>query len=57
MFYKTERFPYDLAVTAISLRCRLTAPDAFQFRSDGGWTDGWAQEAIYSSTGMSTRPW
>ena len=54
-FCKTERFPYDLAVTAILLRCRLIAPGAFRFRSDGDWTDDWAQDATYPATGMSTR--
>ena len=55
MFCKTESFPYDLAVTAILLRCRLIAPDAFQVASDGDWGDEWAQDATYPPTGMSTR--
>jgi hypothetical protein len=54
-FCKTERFPYDLAVTAILLRCRLIAPDAFWFGSDGDWDDDWDEDATWPSTGLSTR--
>lgn len=54
-FCKTGRFPYDLAVTAILLRCRLIAPDAFCFGSDGDWNDDWAEDATWPSTGLSTR--
>ncbi|HEY4023791.1 MAG TPA: hypothetical protein VGM75_34265 [Pseudonocardiaceae bacterium] len=55
VFCKTERFPYDLAVTAVLLRCRTIAPDVFALRSDGDWTDDWAQEATYPATGLNTR--
>lgn len=55
VFCKTERLPYDVAVTAILLRCHLIAPDAFAFDSDGGWTDDWAQEACWPATGLNTR--
>ena len=55
MFCKTERFPYDLAVTAILLRCRLIAPDAFRIHSDGDWDTDWGQDATYPPTGLSTR--
>ena len=47
-FCKTERRPYDLAVTAILLRCRLLAPDEFRLASDGTWHE-WA---ITTSRGL-----
>jgi hypothetical protein len=40
-FCKTGRFPYDLAVMAVLLRCHLLAPDAFTFHSDGRWDEDW----------------
>ena len=40
-FCKTERRPYDLAVTAILLRCKLLAPHEFRIASDGTWQE-WA---------------
>ena len=39
----TRRKPYDLAVTAVLLRCRLLLPDVFHVRSDGGWDVEWAR--------------
>jgi hypothetical protein len=54
-FCKTERFPYDLAVTAILLRCRCIAPEAFLLSSDGDWEKDWSQDATYPPTGLSTR--
>jgi hypothetical protein len=54
-FCKTERYPYDLAVTAILLRCRSIAPDAFFVSSDGDWDDDWSQDATHPPTGLSTR--
>jgi hypothetical protein len=38
----TGRHPYDLAVTAILLRCHLLLRDDFAIRSDGGWDTDWA---------------
>lgn len=55
LFCKTERFPYDLAVTAIMLRCRIIAADAFVMHSDGDWAEDWGQPATYPDTGLSTR--
>lgn len=54
-FCKTERYPYDVAVTAILLRCHLLAPDAFAIHSDGRWDEDWAQEACWPATGLNTR--
>jgi hypothetical protein len=44
-FCKTHRFPYDLAVCAILLRCHRLAPEAFSIDSDGDWDDEWADGA------------
>lgn len=55
LFCKTERFPYDVAVTAILLRCRIIAPDAFIMHSDGDWDEDWGEEATYPDTGLNTR--
>jgi hypothetical protein len=38
----TGRHPYDLAVTAILLRCHLLLGDDFAIRSEGGWDTDWA---------------
>ncbi|MFD0972600.1 hypothetical protein [Plantactinospora endophytica] len=40
-FCKTGRHPYDLAVTAILLRCHRLLPDGFAIHSDGGWDTEW----------------
>ncbi|KUL25832.1 hypothetical protein [Actinoplanes awajinensis] len=40
-FCKTHRRPYDLAVTATLLRCRLLAPHALTLSSDGAWNRQW----------------
>ena len=40
-FCKTGRRPYDLAVTAVLLRCRLLLPDVFLIGSDGDWDGEW----------------
>lgn len=54
-FCKTERFPYDLAVTAILLRCSSLVPDTFLVHSDGDWTEEWLRDATCPPTGMSAR--
>jgi hypothetical protein len=41
-FCKTDRQPYDLAVTAILLRCHLLAPQSFRISSDSSWAE-WAE--------------
>lgn len=40
-FCKTQARPYDLAVTAVLLRCYQLCPDAFVLSSDGDWTSDW----------------
>lgn len=40
-FCKTNRQPYDLAVTATLLRAHLLAPHALALSSDGGWDRQW----------------
>ncbi|MFC6018816.1 hypothetical protein ACFP2T_21720 [Plantactinospora solaniradicis] len=40
-FCKTGRHPYDLAVTAILLRCHRLLPDGFAIHSDGAWDAEW----------------
>ncbi|AVT40223.1 hypothetical protein [Plantactinospora sp. BB1] len=40
-FCKTGRHPYDLAVSAILLRCHRLLPDGFAIHSDGGWDAEW----------------
>ncbi|GAA4609566.1 hypothetical protein BJY16_007388 [Actinoplanes octamycinicus] len=40
-FCKTNRQPYDLAVTATLLRCHLLAPYALLLSSDGSWNRQW----------------
>jgi hypothetical protein len=40
-FCKTGRRPYDLAVAAVLLRCRLLLPGVFRIGSDGGWEREW----------------
>lgn len=40
-FCKTGRHPYDLAVTAILLRCHRLLPDGFAIHSDGAWDTEW----------------
>lgn len=54
-FCKTERFPYDLAVTAVLLRCTSLAPNTFLLHSDGEWTEEWLRDATYPPTGLSSR--
>jgi hypothetical protein len=44
-FCATRRKPYDLAVAAVLLRCRLLLPDVFGIRSDGAWDVEWARGA------------
>lgn len=44
-FCKTNRKPYDIAVTSILLRCRHLAPDAFIIASDGAWEHEWRHGA------------
>jgi hypothetical protein len=47
-FCKTNAKPYDLAVTAILLRCRLLLPDTVALRSDGDWDTHWRDgRAVY----------
>jgi len=38
---RTGRKPYDLAVTAILLRCVQLVPEVFLIDSDGGWDTDW----------------
>ncbi len=40
-FCKTNRLPYDLAVTAVLLRCHLLVPHALTISSDGSWNSQW----------------
>ncbi|MEV0269841.1 hypothetical protein AB0H43_13770 [Hamadaea sp. NPDC050747] len=44
-FVKTQRRPYDLAVTSILLRAHVLAPDVFAIGSDGHWADEWTTPA------------
>jgi len=44
---KTARLPYDLAVTAVLLRCHMLLPAAFAIHSDGAWDEEW----LYGATG------
>ena len=44
-FCTTGRKPYDLAVSAILLRCALLLPQAFAISSDGAWDREWAYGA------------
>jgi hypothetical protein len=39
---RTGAKPYDLAVTALLLRCVQLLPDVFALDSDGGWDTDWA---------------
>lgn len=56
MSCKTERFPCDVAVTAILLRCHLIALDAFLVNSDGDWDQEWAEDMTSPPTaGLSSR--
>ncbi|MEJ3741790.1 hypothetical protein WEI85_00610 [Actinomycetes bacterium KLBMP 9797] len=41
----TGRKPYDLAVTAVLLRCTLLLPHAFAIASDGAWDREWVHGA------------
>lgn len=45
-FCKTGRRPYDLAVAAVLLRCRLLLPDVFPIASDGDWDGEWAHGVL-----------
>lgn len=54
-FCKTECYPYDLAVTAILLRCHQIAPEAFQLDSDGEWDEDWGKDAPCPPVRQSTR--
>jgi hypothetical protein len=45
-FRKTDREPYDLAVAAVLLRCRVLLPDIFSIASDGAWEREWAGGAM-----------
>ncbi|HTZ62681.1 MAG TPA: hypothetical protein VMB51_01100 [Solirubrobacteraceae bacterium] len=44
---KTNRKPYDIAVTSILLRCRHLAPNAFVIASDGAWEREWQHGALH----------
>jgi hypothetical protein len=50
-FCKTGRRPYDVAVTAVLLRCHLLLPDVFLIGSDGHWDHEWLTSAIPDSDG------
>jgi hypothetical protein len=54
-FCKTERFPYDVAVAAILLRCHILAPQAFLIASDGQWDEEWREDLTWPRTGLSAR--
>jgi len=45
-FCKTGQRPYDLAVAAVLLRCRLLLPTVFLIRSDGNWDGEWARGVV-----------
>jgi hypothetical protein len=53
----TRRKPYDLAVAAVLLRCRLLLPEVFWIRSDGAWEVEWARGASCAggSAGIGAR--
>lgn len=53
---KTQRMPYDIAVTSILLRCRHLAPDAFVIGSDGDWEREWRHGAMYWAPGCERGP-
>lgn len=55
MFCKTDRFPYDLAVAAVLLRCRLQLPEVILIRSDGGWDGEWRHGAMPDVTAVGAR--
>jgi hypothetical protein len=56
MICKTERFPCDVAVCAVLLRCHLLALAAFLIDSDGDWDKEWANGTGWPPTeGMSAR--
>jgi hypothetical protein len=44
-FCDTRRAPYDVAVTAVLLRCHLLAPTAFTISSEGDWDREWRHGA------------
>lgn len=46
----TNRKPYDLAVSAILLRCTLLLPQTFAVASDGAWDAEWAHGATPGTT-------
>lgn len=45
-FCKTSRKPYDVAVSAILLRCHQLSPDALDIASDGGSDHEWRHGAF-----------
>jgi hypothetical protein len=45
-FCKTDRCPYDLAVAAVLLRCRLLLPEVFLIASDGSWDTEWLRGVL-----------
>lgn len=48
---ETGRNPYDLAVTAVLLRCHRLAPQAFRIDSTGRWNGEWIYGAHHSQLG------
>jgi hypothetical protein len=50
-FCKTERRPYDLAVAAVLLRCRLLLPGLFLIASDGRWDREWSHGVLPAAAG------
>ena len=52
-FCKTGRRPYDLAVAAVLLRCRLLLPGVFLIGSDGDWEREWLTGAIPDLAGRT----
>ncbi len=47
-FCKTGNMPYDLAVTALLLRCHLLLDDDFPIDSDGEWDGDWDRDRMDS---------
>ena len=55
-FCKTESRPYDVAVTAVLLRCHQLLPGSFLIGSDGSWDGDWdaARQAVQQCFGAVT---
>lgn len=51
-FCDTDRAPYDVAVTAVLLRCQILAPTAFTIAGAGAWDREWRHGAMIWSTDL-----